>query len=53
MRAISSVLISFVCFYMARHIKPSTDKGKQVNGFFGLLSWVFLIVSVTFMVLGM
>ena len=53
MRAISCALISFVCFYMAKHIIPATDKSRQINGFFGLLSWIFLIVAVVFMIIGM
>lgn len=52
MRSISSILISFVCFYMSIHIKPNPDENRIAIGFFVLLSWIFLVISIIFMALG-
>lgn len=51
MRAISCAIISFVSYYIARHW--DSNKNTVVNGLFGLMSFIFLGVSIVLMILGM
>ena len=47
MRSICCVLISLACLHNARAIKP-----KKTRGLFAFVSWIFLAISVVFMILG-
>ena len=53
MRAISCVLISLACSYQAFNAKRKNNDIKKLVVFFGISSWVFLITSIVFMVLGL
>ena len=53
MRAIASALISFVCFYIAQNAKPQKHKDAEWIGALFMVSFLFLLIAIVLMVLGL